>query len=335
MPPWTSHLKADPTPWLLEKNNPGVRRLTLTSILERPDSDAEVEEAGREAMRSGVIPKILAKQEAGGHWGRPEDFYRAKYKGTAWRLILLAELGADGRDARVRGACESILENSQDAESGAFSHRSSARQGGGLYGEVIPCLTGNMVWSLIRLGLADDPRVKRGIGWIVRYQRFDDGIAHDPKGWPYDRYVMCWGKHTCHMGAVKALKALAALPPGRRTPEVQGAIERGAEYFLKHHIYKKSHDLAAVAKPGWLRLGFPWMYQSDISEILGLLTRLGYRDARLRDAVDVLLSKQDDRGAWKLENTFNGRYPANIEKKGERSKWVTVHALGALKRFFA
>jgi hypothetical protein len=34
-----------------------------------------------------------------------------------------------------------------------------AKTGGGRHSEVIPCLTGNMVWSLIRFGYMDDPRV--------------------------------------------------------------------------------------------------------------------------------------------------------------------------------
>jgi hypothetical protein len=332
---WKSVLKADPTAWLLEKDNPAVRRLALTWILDRPESDPEVEEAERDSMRRGVIPKILAKQHAEGHWEAPDDFYMAKYKGTVWQLIILAELGADGRDERIRKACEFILKKSQDAESGGFSIHSAARKGGGRPGEVIPCLTGNMVWSLIRLGLEDDPWVRRGIDWIVQYQRYDDGISRAPKGWPYDRYVSCWGKHTCHMGAVKALKALAAVPVERRTPKIQDTIGRGVEYLLKHHIYKKSHDLSAMAKPGWRRFGFPWMYQTDIVEILGILTRLAYRDARMHEALDILISKQDARGAWTLENTFNGRFQTNIERKGEPSKWVTVHALAVLKRFFA
>ncbi|MCX6561249.1 MAG: nitrogen fixation protein NifH [Candidatus Aminicenantes bacterium] len=332
---WKSVLKADPTPWLLEKENPGVRRLALTRLLDRPASDPEIKEAGRDIMRLGPVPKILAGQNADGSWEKPDDFYAAKYKGTSWRLILLAELEADGRDQRIRQACEFVLKNSQDPASGGFAYHSSGRSGGGRVSEVIPCLTGNMVWSLIRLGLADDPRVKRGIEWIVRYQRFDDRLAVAPTGWPYDRWQTCWGRHTCHMGAVKSLKALAALPAAKRTPEIRKCIDRGAEYFLIHHIHKKSHNLSAVSKPGWLRLGFPWMYQTDILEILGLLTRLGYQDDRMREAIDLLISKQDARGTWTLENTFNGRYPANIEEKEKPSKWVTVHALGALKRFFS
>ena len=332
---WKSVLKADPTEWLLEKNNPGVRALALTRILDRPQDDPDVAESARDVMRTGAVPKILARQNPLGYWDLPDRFYTAKYKGTVWQLIILAHLGADGRDKRIGRACEFVLETSQDPVSGGFAHRRSAKTGAGLPSEVIPCLSGNLVWSLIRLGMGDDPRVKRGVDWIARYQRFDDGIPKAPKGWPYDRYVMCWGKHTCHMGAVKALKALAAIPEKGRTSKVKKSIEKGAEYVLKHHVHKKSHDLSSVSKPGWLRLGFPLMYQTDILEILDILTGLGYRDTRMLEAVNALISRQDDQGRWKLQQSFNGRFQANIERKGLPSKWLTVRTLGVLKRFFA
>jgi hypothetical protein len=35
----------------------------------------------------------------------------------------------------------------------------------------------------------------------------------------------------------------------------QAIMESGAEYFLKHHIYKRSHDLTKVSKPGCLSSG--------------------------------------------------------------------------------
>jgi hypothetical protein len=332
---WKSVLKADPLEWLLEKENPGVRLPALTDILDRPADDPEVEESRRDIMKTGVIPKIMAKQSASGYWELPDRFYVAKYKGTVWQLIILAQLGADGRDERIRRACEFILAASQHSASGGFAYRKSAKTGEGLPSEVIPCLSGNLVWSLIRLGMWDDPRVKQGIDWIARYQRFDDGIPKAPKGWPYDRYDMCWGKHSCHMGAAKALKALAAIPEKQRTSEIKKTLDQGAEYFLKHHIHKKSHDLGTVSKPGWLRLGFPLMYQSDILEVLDILTGLGYRDPRMQEAVDALISRQDDQGRWKLGQTFNGRFQTNIERKGFPSKWLTVRALTVLKRYFA
>ncbi|GAI74646.1 unnamed protein product, partial [marine sediment metagenome] len=163
----------------------------------------------------------------------------------------------------------------------------------------------------------------------------DDGIKDTPKDWPYERLVICWGKHSCHMGVVKALKALAEIPFNQRNKQVRNTIEEGVEYLLKHHIYKRSHDLNRVSKPGWLRLGFPLMYQTDILEILGILTRLGYHDERMQEAIDLLISKQDNQGKWKLESTFNGRFQTNIEQKGKPSKWITLNALKVLKNFYS
>ena len=76
------------------------------------------------------------------------------------------------------------------------------------------------------------------------------------------------------------------------------------------------------------------MWNTDALEILGMLTRLGYKDERMQEAVDLVISKQDAQGRWLLETTWNGRFQVNIERKGKPSKWVTLHALIALKRFY-
>jgi len=135
------------------------------------------------------------------------------------------------------------------------------------------------------------------------------------------------------MGAAKALKALAEIPPAERTPDVKRMIEQGVEYFLKHHIYKKSHNLAKISKPGWLKFGFPLMYQDDVLEMLEIMARLEVKDARLEDAVDLVEGKRKKDGRWILENTFNGRFWTNIEQKGKPSKWITLKALHVLKYY--
>ncbi len=109
---WRSFLKADPTGWLLEDENPSIKYLTLREILEKSESASEVKSARRNIMENGVIPKILAKQAPGGYWEKEEDFYvRTKYKGTVWQLIILAELWADRDNPRIKKTCEFILSN--------------------------------------------------------------------------------------------------------------------------------------------------------------------------------------------------------------------------------
>jgi hypothetical protein len=335
MDAWKSVLKSDPTDWLLEENNPSVRYFALTELLDKQFSDKDVKASKVNIMKIGTVPKILSKQNEKGYWISPDRFYSSKYKGAVWQLIILAELGTNKKDERIRRACEFILEHSQDRESGGFSIWYSKRKGGGRHSGVIPCLTGNMVWSLIRLGYLGDPRVDRGIKWITTYQRFDDGISTRPKGWPYDKATSCFGKHSCHMGVVKALKALVEIPVEKRSKNVKITIEKAVDYLLKHRIFKRSHDLSRVSKLGWLRFGFPLMYQDDVLEILGILTKLGCKDERMQEAVNLVVSKQDDAGRWKLESSFNGRFQTNIELKGKPSKWITLNALRMLKRYYS
>lgn len=92
---WLRYLKADPTDWLLEESNPSVRYFTLIDLLGESPKAPAVRRARQRIMQDGVVPRILAKQHAGGHWEKPENFYMCtKYRGTVWTLIVLASLGA-------------------------------------------------------------------------------------------------------------------------------------------------------------------------------------------------------------------------------------------------
>jgi len=331
---WKSLLSGDPIDWLLEENNPSVRFFTLTEILNKPKDNAKAILAKKEIMKSGLVPKILNKQINGEHWLNRNNFYiKAKYKGTVWSLILLAELNADGNNERIKKTCEFILNNSQHRESGGFSARGSD-DNGGTPELVIPCLTGNMIWALIKFGYLEDSRVQDGIECILKYQRYDDGIDKSPSGWPYEKKEQCWGKHTCHMGVVKNLKALSEIPPNIRSKKVEEIVNRAVDYLLNHRIYKKSHDQNIIAKQEWTQFGFPLMWKIDALEVLDILTRLGCKDDRMRDAFDLVISKQDKNGRWKLEKSFNGRMQVRVEQIGKESKWITLNALKVLKKYY-
>jgi len=330
-----SYLKQDLIEWLLEDDNPSVRYFALIDLMDRSENNSEVIDSKEKIMMEGVVPKILRKQNQGGYWVNKENFYvYTKYKGTVWSFILLAELNADGRNDQIKKTCEFVLKNSQNRESGGFSFHGDENNGG-VKSQVIPCLTGNMIWALIRFGFLEDPRVQHGIESILKYQRLDDGIEKPPKGWPYERFKNCWGKHTCHMGVVKNLKALVEIPPHKRSNGINIFIEKAAEFMLNHHIYKKSHNLDVVAKEEWTQFGFPLLWKIDALEILDLLTKLGYKDKRMQDAIDLVISKQNENSRWFLEKTFNGRMQANVEQKGKESKWITLIATRVLKRFYS
>lgn len=323
-------ISQDVLDWLLDEGDPSVRAATLRDLLDRPDTDPDLQAARAAIMQCAPVSAILDQQHEDGYWIAPNRFYTAKYRGTVWQLIVLAELGADGTDPRIKKACAFILDASQDRQSGGFA--AEGGRNGGRPSAVIPCLTGNMVFALLRLGCRDE-RVQQAIDWIATYQRFDDGDTVAPKGWPYDRYQMCWGRHTCHMGVVKAMKALCEIPEAARSEAVRTCLANAAAFMLIHHIHKRSHDLDRLSKPGWKKFGFPLMYQTDVLEILNLLLDLGYRDVRMAEAVDLVASLEGADGRWVLANSYNKSMDVTVEKLGHPSKWITLKALTALRRW--
>ncbi len=127
------------------------------------------------------------------------------------------------------------------------------------------------------------------------------------------------------------LKALAAVPEERRSTAVRETIDACSEFLLQHHVYRRSHDLARVAKPGLTRFGFPRMYQTDTLEIARLLVDLGDTDPRLQDALDLVSKRHQPDGRWLLQDTFNGKFLVDVEQQGAPSKWITLDALHVLQ----
>ena len=102
--------------------------------------------------------------------------------------------------------------------------------------------------------------------------------------------------NTCIRGVVPILRAFHELSKSENTPAVQRIIDQGKEFLLKHHLYKRSHDLKKVINPRLTKLTFPNFYYPDFLQMLDLLTDLGCRDERMADAYDALLKKRKEDG---------------------------------------
>lgn len=326
MDSWKSRLKSGVMEWLLEERSPSVRCEALKILSDKPEA-SELQSAKKAVMETGTVPAMLGSMRMQEYEKTYPKYYRNKYTGLSWQLIILAELGAKS-SAQIKEYCEYIIKSSQERGSGGFSIDTSVKYGGGRKSSVIPCLTGNMIFALSRLGYSGDERVLKAAQWLAENQRYDDGDGV-PSILPD-----CWGNHSCYMGAVKALKGFAQLPREARSQSVSESIERGAEFLLKHHVYKQSHDLSKPMKPGWTKFSFPLMYQTDALEMLVILSELGVRDGRLQDALSLVASKQDDRGMWASLGNLKGKLLIELSKD-EQDKWVTLRALNVLKYYGA
>jgi hypothetical protein len=303
--------------WLLETDNPSVRYLTLRHLLDRPEGDADVRAARRAIMDSEPVKKILSKQKADGYWVKPDKGYSPKYQATSWQILFLAELGTDGQNEIIQRGCEFWMSHAQSEQHGGFVH-------------LIYCLNGNMIWALAALGFGEDPRVVRALDWLTGM--ITGELSHTGSySWP-DFGCGANDKLPCAWGAVKALRALANLPPALQSYKVKKATAATAEFLLSHDLAKADYPYRESISGEWFKFGFPLSYTSDVLEASLALCEAGYgRDPRLKNAIKLIRSKRDAEGRWSMKHSLNGKMWSDIEVKGKPSKWVTLRATRVLK----
>ena len=321
----------DPTlSWLLDPRDPSVRHQALIDLLHRP-KDAKDVLATRDKIPSyRPVKKIIGTQTSKGIWSPKETCYRPKWTSAVWPLALLGEMDAPP-DPKISSECERFLDLHQ-TETGAFACPSKVEESK-RWDE--PCLTGNMIRTLIKFGYSNDRRVRRAIDWLPKDQ-LEDG------GWNCD-HPEKKVKHSSFMSTIEPLLAYSEIPRQKWTRKMKSSIDEGAEFLLMHHIYKSDNHHWQETYPFFTKLHFPMYYFYDILQALRVLTKLGYgEDHRIRSAVQLLLSKRRPDGAWNLEGDWyregdffypsgKGRKaPVAIEEVGKASKWITLNAYRVL-----
>jgi hypothetical protein len=324
---WQTQLKADSLPWLLEPDeaNPGVRYFARRDLLDRPVDAPEVLAAQAEVMRTGPVPVILAAQSPEGYWVKPGPGYSPKYRSTVWSILFLAQLGANGQDERIRRAVEYVFGHTQ-TKHGAFSCN-------GQPSAAIHCLWGNIVRALLELGYGGDERLEQAIDMLARSITGDGYEMYRQAGLQAPGFVCSANDGLpCGWGAIRALWALNRVPAAARTPAVEAALKTGIDFLLSYDVARADYPYRERISPRWFQFGYPLAYVTDVLLNLEVLAEAGCAThPRLAEAIEWMLSKQNEQGRWKLEHGYKSKMWADIEKKGQPSKWITLRALRVLK----
>ncbi len=333
--------------WLLEPTNPPVRYLTLTDLLGRPETDPEVRSTRARLMEYDVTRAIVDHADA---LPLDDDHPYWKYDGLYWQLIVLGQFLADGRDPRIAGAVDFVLEHRHWVQKRRWH-----------------CLTANLLGALLRLGYANHPIVIEETEKLARRFVEEGGIDCSEMG--HSLLTRCF------MALPKLLLCFGEVPAGRRPAAVEKAIDRITSELIDREIFvylpghrkawsevvatrprseelpsgrrvkdwvaaRREEFLAARGlgdrrpKRGWLKFGFPLHYNSDALEALYGLARVGAPyDARLDRALQVVRDKRTDEGRWIMDRSMNGRMLVDVEELGAPSKWLTYRSLSVLKHF--
>lgn len=323
---WSAFLLADPSP--------SLRCLVLRHLMDRPETDGEVQELMSLQEDDPMVVKFLALQNQDGSFrgGEGGGGSLGSLRLTAQALMGLGYLGLGKDHPAIQRGAQYIF--SQQAPDGGFPLIS---QGGQLdEGELdedvkyhmIPLQTALPLLGLAWAGYATNPRAERAYEWLLKEELPQGGW---PSGRHKDQYIFAGGyrrlahsKFGCRTNTTAAVSALA-LHPDRRTSR---AAQRGLDLLLAHE-HRQAHTLGfevariiGVEPP---RGGFTYFKRYDLAQILDLCWRIGasLEDPRVADNVKFVKALQGPYGLWEYT-----RYP-------EASRWITFDLLRSLSRLDA
>ncbi len=317
-----------PLSWLLDSQDPSVRYWALRDLMDRPEDDTIVRRAREDIQHSTPVTVILSHQQPDGSWGTTDNQWNER--GTVFTLLLLGELGVESCSQTEKAL--DYLHSRYQEPSGRIYYRpvdkaSSHSRRSPTWGW---CMTAVTLRAALLLGHTDHPLTREALSFL---EKNHENIG----GWSCSAYSRNPAKvrpPNCYMGTIKALSALSLIPEKRRSDRVREIIEREVNTCLDNRVYLYHIDRNGQATPkrAWFKFAFPRYWRSDILEATDVLTSLGVRDLRLRDALSVIRSKQSSDGAWRLDFSETRRAWITIDEVGEPSKWVTLRALRTLRR---
>jgi hypothetical protein len=139
-------------------------------------------------------------------------------------------------------------------------------------------------------------------------------------------------------GNSKAWHALRKQLPRKRADLPEGETRQTWTAKAKARFLAEQGAGERQPKPSWTRFGFPSNYNSDALEAMVALVTAGVpvnleTRAALAKPLQLIRDKRTADGVWRMEKSLNGQMWADVEVKGEPSKWITFYATLVLDHF--
>lgn len=280
--------------------------------------------------RQAIISKIFEAQDENGFWKMlpASDKYYPDYlhyvptfRATLWTLILLADLGIDPNEERVKKPLQELQRQFFDPKFGIYTLKEDHFP--------IPCLNGNMIYLDCYFNGKPSEKSQQALAFFYKYQRFDDG-KYEVEPNEFCTNKSCYGKHTCYWGVVKLLKGISFIPQEYRDPNTTDLLNRCIQFVLLHKVCFSSHKPDRIMIQKMDLLTFPNMYKSDFLEILWLLKREGISSEQLTPALQLLRNKQHEDGNWHLERQAHNMV-ASVGEVNKTNQFITERAKEVLE----
>jgi hypothetical protein len=232
--------------WLLNNGSVPIQYLTHRFLLNKKENTPETKRLWQNVKQDPQVIELFAKQNrngswcAGGSWSLPPSYIpkggctpvSPKYVTTAWMLPILGDMGFDFTDTRIKKACEYILSFQcnngfiPESEKDKYNIDVTELQN-------MPCRFSIIMIGLSKVGMGNDPRVKKAYDLLVRWQR-DDG------GWilQMHREERNWTR-SCPYSTFHATYALYA----SKIEKCSKNVENGLTFLLNHLMQKSESEI--------------------------------------------------------------------------------------------
>lgn len=302
--------------WLLE-SDPTIRWQVMRDLMGASAEDFAAERA--RVATEGAGAQLLALQAADGRWSSAA--WNHGWNSTMHVLMLLRDMGLDPASDQACRAVELVRDNvtwkgcgPPECDGNPF-----------FAGEVEPCINGQV--ALVGAYFGQDVR---GIIDRLLAEQLPDG------GWNCE--AVNGSTRSSFNTTICVLEALLEYEQRvGNSPEVTAARLRGQEYLLERRLFRRKSTGAVIERDRkgnavWTRFAFPTWWHYDVLRGLEYLHHARIApDERIREAIDLVMSKSDAEGRWPLEVQYPGEMPVEIDDGvGRPSRWNTLRALRVL-----
>lgn len=269
--------------------------------------------------REGWGARFLACRNRDGSWG--ERFYQPKWTSTHYTLLDLKTLGLPPDNRLARESVHGIVCTEKKPDGGIGPARS------------IPasdvCVNGMFLNYASYFG---EPEADlRSIVDFILAQRMDDGGFNCLKNTVGARHSSLHSSLSVAEGILEYRRNAYRY----RRDELDEAAASAREFMLLHRLYRSDHT-GEIISPGFLNLTFPPRWKYNILRALDHFRAAGCPyDARMSDAIAVLLAKRGSDGRWPVRAAHPGQVHFTMEPVGGPSRWITLIALRVLRKYGA
>jgi hypothetical protein len=326
---WLDEFKHSPLDALTSTRNEAVKYFAKRDLLGEDTGPVET------VWELPEVDKILRKQRSDGSWGpeKEKGVYPPGHKrlvGTFKALrTLVRRYGFTRKHGVAAGAAEYL-----------FGWQTAAGDFRGFIGDQYATYyTGETLAVLTLCGYGDDPRIHRGLDWLISMRQRDGGWTVPILTHRYDRETgrrivaepstpvePDRSKPFSHNWTDMALRAFAIHPGYHRREEALHAAALLKTRFFKPDTYTSYRD------PGyWVRFQFWW---PNIVTSLDSLSRMGFSmgDPDIKKALGWLVEHQRGDGLWDT-SYMKDRKPRDTPLTRERELWLALDICRVFKRF--